>query len=366
MKLPFAKVTMTKFLTILCAFLCLQHSVKAWNAEGHMVVAQIAYNHLNPVARAKCNALIAVNLGGYYSTGTSNFVTAAAWADDFKTPLGTGIWHYIDIPFSLDGTSTSGVSVNSFDVVKAINLSIANLQNASISQSNQAVSLRYLIHFVGDIQQPLHCSTAVWSSRTGGDAGGNSFYISSDDWSNLHSLWDSGGGYLFDSLSRPLSTASQNTLNAKVSAIEADYPYNYSTNLGTIPNPMTWAQEGLNLAKTVSYVGITLSGTPSANYLDITESTTEQRMAMGGHRLADLLNTLYPAPTIVLSSATVANGKFNFSWNTITNGAYRVQWKQQLTDATWTDLTSITAASNSASFTENLTQMQKFYRIVQY
>ncbi|MEI9865965.1 MAG: hypothetical protein WDN00_15720 [Limisphaerales bacterium] len=56
-----------------CASLCLQLSVRAWNAEGHMVVAQIAYNHLNPVARAKCNTLIAVNLGSYYSTGTSNF-----------------------------------------------------------------------------------------------------------------------------------------------------------------------------------------------------------------------------------------------------------------------------------------------------
>ncbi|MEJ0090898.1 MAG: S1/P1 nuclease [Limisphaerales bacterium] len=366
MKPPFSKVAMTKFLMIFCTSLCLQLTVRAWNAEGHMIVAQIAYNHLNPVARAKCNTLIAVNLGSYYSAGTSNFVTAAAWADDFKAPLGTGIWHYIDLPFSLDGTSTSGVAASSFDVVKAINLSITNLQNSSLSQSNQAVSLRYLIHFVGDIQQPLHCSTAVWSSRTGGDAGGNSFYITSDYWNNLHSLWDSGGGYLFDSLSRPLSVASQNILNAKVAAIEADYSYNYNTNLGTIPNPMTWAQEGLNLAKTVSYVGITLNGTPSANYLDNAEATTEQRMAAGGHRLADLLNTLYPAPPIVLSSAKVANGKFSFSWNTITNGAYRVQWKQQLTDATWTDLANIMAMSNSASFSENLNQTRKFYRIIQY
>ncbi|MEI9865963.1 MAG: hypothetical protein WDN00_15710 [Limisphaerales bacterium] len=115
----------------------------------------------------------------------------------------------------------------------------------------------------------------------------------------------------------------------------------------------------------MSYVGITLNGTPSASYLDTAESTTEQRMAAGGHRLADLLNTLYPAPPIVLSSAKITNGKFNFCWNTITNGAYRVQWKQQLTDSTWTDLTNITASSNSASFTENLTQTQRYYRIAQ-
>lgn len=356
---------MTKFLTTIFVFLCLQFSVRAWNAEGHMVVAQIAYNHLNPVARARCNALIALNLGNYFSAGTSNFVTAAAWADDFKTPLGTGIWHYIDLPFSLDGYPTSGVTADPFDIVKAINLCITNLQNSATTQSNQAVFLRYLVHFVGDIQQPLHCSTAVSSVRHGGDAGGNSFYLGGD-WSNLHSLWDAGGGYLVDYPQRPLTVGGQNTLNAKVAAIEAGNPYNYSTNLGTIPNPMTWALEGQALARNICYPGLTQNSTPSAGYLNTAMATTEQRMAAGGHRLADLLNTLYPAPTIVLNSSRVANGQFRFSWNTITNGSYRVQWKQQLTDTTWTDLTSITALSNSASFNESLTRTQKFYRIVQY
>ncbi len=200
---------MTKFLTSLCALLCLQLSVRAWNAEGHMVVAQIAYNHLNPVAKAKCNALIAVNLGTYYSDRSTNFVTAASWADDSKVHWTPAIWHYIDLPFSLDGYPTSGVTVDPFDVVKAINLCITNLQSSANTQSNQAVFLRYLLHFVGDIQQPLHCSTAVSSVRHGGDAGGNTFYITTDDWSNLHSLWDEGGGFLTDPITRPLTIPSK-------------------------------------------------------------------------------------------------------------------------------------------------------------
>src|SRR6185369_11394044 len=68
----------------------------AWNAEGHMTVAQIAYNHLNPSVKTRCDNLIAVSMGTNSSNGTSNFVTAAVWADDFKTPLGTANWHYID------------------------------------------------------------------------------------------------------------------------------------------------------------------------------------------------------------------------------------------------------------------------------
>ena len=187
-----------------------------------MVVAQIAYNHLDSAVKAKCDALVAVPLS-YGGASTSNFVTAAVWADDYKSQLGSSIWHCIDLPFSLDGTSTNGFVPASFDVVQAINLSIATLQNSSASQSNQAVSLRYLLHFVGDIQQPLHASDAFFASQPNGDAGANSFGITGT-WNNLHSVWDSGGSYLTDSLSRPLSAAGQTTLSNKVAAIEADYP----------------------------------------------------------------------------------------------------------------------------------------------
>ena len=49
-----------------------------------MVVAQIAYNHLSPAVKTKCDALIAVSLP-FASNASTNFVTAASWADDFKS-----------------------------------------------------------------------------------------------------------------------------------------------------------------------------------------------------------------------------------------------------------------------------------------
>jgi len=341
---------------------CPLQTLQAWNAEGHMVVAQIAYNHLNPVAKARCDALISISLTNT-TASTASFVTAACWADDNKTALGTGIWHYIDLPISLDGTSTSGVGADPFDVVKAINLCITNLQSATLAQSNKAVYLRYLIHFVGDIQQPLHCSTAVSSVRPSGDAGGNSFFVSSDFWSNLHSLWDAGGSFLFDLVSRPLSVSGQNALNVKVALIEADYPYNYGTNLGVIPNPMTWAQEGKNLALTACYAGLTQGGTLPVGYTNAAVATTEQRMALGGHRLADLLNTLFQP--IALNSLSRTNGNFSFAWSAVTNSTYIVQWKTNLTDAAWNDLTNLTASTGSLSFTDKLTQVRRFYRVSQ-
>src|SRR5664280_67846 len=203
---------MIKFLSSLCVCFYLARPALAWNAEGHMVVAQLAYNHLDPEVKAKCNALIAVSLAPYNSSAISNFVTAAVWADNFKSQLGTGTSHYIDLLFSLDGTPTNGVTVESNDVVQALQQNIGTLQNPLASQTDQATALRYMLHFVGDIEQPLHCSTAVWATMTGGDAGGNGFSINGT-WNSLHSLWDSGGGFLSDGISAPLNSSEQTILN---------------------------------------------------------------------------------------------------------------------------------------------------------
>ena len=98
----------TQLLAVVCVCFCLARPVLAWNAEGHMVVAQIAYNHLDSEVKAKCDALIAVPLT-FGDSRSTNFVTASVWADDFKSSLGTGLQHYIDLYFSLDGTSTNGL-----------------------------------------------------------------------------------------------------------------------------------------------------------------------------------------------------------------------------------------------------------------
>lgn len=327
-----------------------------------MVVAQIAYNHLDPAVKSRCDALIAVAVNNA-GNNNSNFVTASCWADDIKSFTSAySTWHYIDLVFSLDGSSTNGVVLDPFDVVQAINLNIATLQSTNATLVDQATSLRFLLHFVGDIQQPLHCSTAVWSTKLGGDAGGNGFSVSGGNWSNLHSLWDSGGGFLSDSLSRPLSVANQNFLSNKVAAIEANYPY--VPNAGQIPDPMTWAESGLALAQTNAYVGITRGTTPSQPYLDTTQATTERLMAQGGYQLADLLNTIFATTPFNLVALSHAGGNFQFSWSANAGKIYRVQWKAQLNASAWSDLTNITATGTSVTFSETAAQ-QRFYRVIQ-
>jgi len=340
---------------------CLVGPVLAWNGEGHMVVAQIAYNHLDAAVKAKCDALIAVPVY-HSSSANSNFVTAACWADDIKSFTSAySDSHYIDIPISLDGYPTNGVVNDPSNVVVAIRSCIITLQDPTQSLSNQATALRFLIHFCGDITQPLHCSTGVTTNQPAGDAGGNSFNLTGT-WSELHALWDAGGGYLSDSVTRPFTAASQAIITNKAAAVEAAYPY--SASIGSIPDPMPWALEGRGLAATVSYVGITNGTSPTASYLATAQSTTVQRMAIGGQRLAKLLSTIYVTNAPALTSVIITNSQFGLSWGSVSSRIYRVQWKQLPTDAAWNDLTDITASATSISFADPVTQPQRFYRVV--
>ena len=355
-------IKITKPLAILCACFCLARPALAWDAEGHMVVAQIAYNHLDAAVKAKCDSLIAVPV--YHSSSqNSNFVTAACWADDIKSFTSAfSDSHYIDIPISLDGFPTNGVVNDPSNVVAAIRSSITTLQDPTATLSNQAVALRFLIHFCGDITQPLHCSTGVTTNLPAGDAGGNDFNLTSSSWSELHALWDYGGGYLSDSVARPFTVASQAIIVNKAAAVEAAYPY--SASVGSIPDPMPWALEGRGIAATVSYVGISNGGSATSAYLSTAQSTTIQRMAIGGQRLAKLLSTIYVTNAPTLTSTIISNNNFNLSWGAVTGRIYRVQWKQQVTDAAWTDLTDLTVSNTSVTFTDPVLQPQQFYRVI--
>ena len=316
-----------------------------------MVVAQIAYNHLDPEVKAKCDALIAVppNCGTLNLSYT--FVGDSTWADQ-RCDSYTSPQHFIDLPISLDGHTTNSATINlTNNVVTALNQYIATLQNTNATLTAQATALRYVIHFAGDIEQPLHCSNGITSNNfPNGDSGGNGFSLGSSG--SLHSFWDNGGGYL-----------SGGTVSDKAASIEALYPY--SPSIGTIPNPMDWATDGWNIARTNTYVGITNGQPPSASYTTNTQATTIWRMAVGGQRLAKLLNTIYVTNAPSVTSVSLTDGNFGLSWSSVSGRIYRVQWKQQITDPTWNDLTDVTASTNSTSFTTNsVAQPQQFYRAI--
>ena len=121
------------------------------------------------------------------------------WADDLKglaenveSPL-----HYIDIPVVRGSVPDVPPALNVSCNPWAIDQAVVTLSSAYAISIDQARQLRFLLHFVGDLHQPLHASS-LFSSEfppPEGDVGGNRYYISGASSSNLHSLWDSGLGY---------------------------------------------------------------------------------------------------------------------------------------------------------------------------
>ena len=350
-----------KLLASLTACFCLARPALAWDAEGHMVVAQIAYNHLDPAVKAKCDALIAVPV--FDSTITNNtFVTASAWADDIKgLTTNYNDSHFIDIPISLDGYPTNQVANDPSNVVAAINQCVAALQDSTQSLSNQATALRFLIHFCGDITQPLHCCTGVSTNNPTGDLGGNDFFLAGG--TNLHFLWDLGGGFLPNNIARPLTSGGQTALSNKVTICETAYPYSLS--IGSIPDPMPWALESRSIAQTNTYVGIVSNTVPSTAYTNTAQTITIQRMAIGGQRLAKLLNTIYVTNAPVVTTVALTNSTCAFAWTSSSGRTYRVQWKHDITESNWTDLADVTASTNLTSFTTNsVIPPHQFFRAI--
>lgn len=146
--------------------------------------------------------------------GDHPFTECATFADNIK---GQGYsfqsdWHFIDQPYFADGGSLEDYpdfEISDVDVLDALTDLTAFLKGEYVSSSSTYISqiqdhfssvndqksfaLRLVIHYVGDIHQPLHSVSEVDNQYPKGDRGGNSEYInpSIDGVGNLHSVWDS-------------------------------------------------------------------------------------------------------------------------------------------------------------------------------
>lgn len=156
--------------------LLLSHTVWAWGPQGHMIVAQVAENNLSPKARAAVAKIL----------GNQSLADVANWADFIKGKkewAHTKPWHFVDIP---DGEDYSTVDhSHDGDVVGAITDMTDVLRDPSSDSESRVNALKFIVHFVGDIHQPLHVGRPE-------DRGGNDVRITFEGRNaNLHQLWDS-------------------------------------------------------------------------------------------------------------------------------------------------------------------------------
>ena len=305
---------------VLGLVLVLGEQAFGWNDRGHMSVAYVAYKQLTPATRDRVNVLLKLNpkyndwaatVGQQVPNASADdkdlmiFMIAATWADQIKRdsaytkdggqngnrPEGspdpgknTGYddllmhkyWHFIDTPFTTDGTILPAIPTP--NAQERIALFRQVLASTTASDGLKSYDLTWLLHLVGDIHQPLHASTRVSSTDPDGDAGGNLVKLDCSK-CQLHAFWD-------DLLGK------QNNLKTVTKAArKLPKP---SAALAAKSDEKDWIAESFQEAQQTVYTTPIAAGdgpfTLTTQYKKNAGKLAKQRVALAGTRLANLLN----------------------------------------------------------------------------
>lgn len=263
-------------------FLSFLPEAAAWNALGHMVIANIAYQKLKPTAKKKVDELVVVFQKEYPEIKT--FVQIAPWPDAIrgqKIDMFTR-WHYIDLAFSDDGTQLKNL-VDTDNAVWALSKMKTPIANDHTRGIERVRFLAFFTHIVGDLHQPLHTVSRITANLPDGDQGGNLVHvIYKNKTTNLHKVWDGGVG-VFEG---PSAMENVQEISQKLIAL---YPISFFNGKTNDLRPENWADEGMQNAK--EYVYNTPQDKPlNQAYIQSGQAFSEQQAALAGYRLAGLLN----------------------------------------------------------------------------
>lgn len=157
-----------------------------WWETGHRVVARIAALHLTPQARARVASILGVP--DSLEAVADALANASTWADEVRAATKTGEWHYVDLTIQDQKADFAKRCENDNCAPARIRLFAAQLAGGpKVEQWSDLDALRFVVHFVGDIHQPLHAASDA-------DLGGNCVLLDPpvDTARNLHALWDGG------------------------------------------------------------------------------------------------------------------------------------------------------------------------------
>lgn len=239
-----------------------------WGPEGHNLVARIALARLKPATRTRVAGMLGPD---------QTMVSVSSWADRVRTTRKeTGPWHFVDIPLGqphLDMTRDCG---KGDCIVAVIERFRAVLKNPATPPDERKDALMFLIHFVGDLHQPLH-------SSDNHDHGGNEVHLEFLGRNiNLHSLWDTA-------LLARMGT--EDELYARF--LEQAQKHRKKWAKGSVED---WAEESHWAGENIVY-GLLPKGTPAVineEYERQADPVIAAQIEKAGLRLAVILNAVLP------------------------------------------------------------------------
>jgi len=253
-------------IAFLLVFVALQglYAAEDWGKNGHRATGEIAQKYLTKKAQRGINEL----LNGHSLAYVANY------ADDIKSDREYNKyrpWHYVNFPF--DSSYEEHPKSEKGDLIVGINNCIASLKNPNSSKEEKVFHLKMLVHFLGDLHQPLHIGLAE-------DKGGNDFQVRwFDEGTNLHSVWDY---FMIDNYDMSYTELAQNT-----SQLSKDELKRYQA--GTV---LDWMNDSRKLCEGV-YNSAEIGEKLSYRYMYDHMNTVRTQLQKGGIRLAVLLNDIF-------------------------------------------------------------------------
>ena len=289
----------------------LPSSASAWNAAGHRLAAAIAWDNMKPEIREEATRLLHLHpdhahwlkRAGNDDTDRKVFIEASTWPDVIRkdtrfysagieepTPTLPGFpdmerranWHYVNIPLDTPGNKTPISGMLDRQLVE-----LPKTLVDSDSEHKRAYVLPWIIHLAAEAHQPLHTS-ARRATEDKWDKLGNGLEVqnpfnSRKPVSTLHAFWDDLPGPPWLKGER---------LDAAARALMAAHP-----RPGRMTSSKHWIEESWLIARDSAYPAED-EAVPviSEAFFENSRKIADQRIALAGYRLADLLNrVLAPA-----------------------------------------------------------------------
>ena len=264
-----------------------------WGDDGHKAIALIAQQCLTRSAKNQVAAMLAADTD---SLTPHDMASEATWADKYRTKHHeqTRNWHFSDIEIDSPdltaacfghnplpaGTLASNGPAEACAVDKVEQFQ-TELAAAHTDAEERLFALKFLLHFVGGLHQPLH-------SSDNHDRGGNDIKVIVEGFPHkardeLHSFWDT---QFVDDISAPPAALAKQLL-AQIKAADASE--------WAAGSPGDWAMEAFKVAKADVYGSPPLSKDQTqqldSNYVDTAEVDVRLQLSRAGIRLAHMLNT---------------------------------------------------------------------------
>ena len=276
------------------ALFALPKPALAWGDEGHEIIALVADAMLTPSARSQVDAMLALDED---PLSDHDIASAATWADHLRDANADGArnrtrqWHFANIERREPSLSAACFGQPKLPpaalasrgpaqacLVDKIDQFAAELASPETLPDERLLALKFLLHFVGDLHQPLHASDD--SDRGGNDKRASAPGIRAG---NLHHYWDTEFVRMLGDDPAPIARALLRTIT------ETD------RRRWSIGTPASWALESYQSADRDAY-GLLPPPTEAgsyrltARYIEVALRDTRLQLAKAGTRLAALLN----------------------------------------------------------------------------